>query len=329
MYKVEIENESGIDIRSYKLIPPIKNRNMILRDETVGGDAPKDFIKMYRFGESRRSPRKQWASFIAKVGQKWYPNESVTEHLLTRIGQVFGLNVADSCLMRIDGQIRFLSKYFLKKDQNLVHGAQIFAGYLEDDEFVATVEKENLSHELFTFQFVEQAIMGQFPLVAHELMVEFVRMVAYDAIVGNNDRHYYNWGVIQNDLSDNKKVEFAPIYDTARALFWNHSDHKLCDVYHSKDKTRREVFLQRYIEQSQPKTGWNDQERVNHFELINRIANDYPKYRPILLDAAERVNIEAVKRLLEQEFCNFMIPERREYIVECLSQRLDSYNDSL
>ena len=178
-----------MQIRSQKLIPPIREGKYFVLNETVGGDAPKDFIKLYRYGESRRYPRRKWSAFIAKVGHKWYPNESVTEHLLTRIGESFGLSIAESCLMRIDGQIRFLSKYFLNEKEHLIHGAQIFSSYLDDDEFVATVERENQSHELFTFQFVEEAIQGRYPKVADNLLVDFVKMLAYDAIVGNNDRH--------------------------------------------------------------------------------------------------------------------------------------------
>lgn len=48
-------------------------------------------------------------------------------------------------------------------------------------------------------------------------------MLVFDAIVGNNDRHFYNWGVIV-DLKGMKPPRFSPVYDTARGLFWNQSE---------------------------------------------------------------------------------------------------------
>jgi len=53
----------------------------------MAGDAPKDFLSIYEYGDGRRKSVGNWPSYIAKVGKKWYPNESITEHLLTRIGQ--------------------------------------------------------------------------------------------------------------------------------------------------------------------------------------------------------------------------------------------------
>jgi len=76
--------------------------------------------------------RKYWSYYIAKVGQKWYPIESINEHLLNRIGEVLDLNMAKSYLRLADNQIRFLSKYFTKKDEELVHGANIFSAYLNE-----------------------------------------------------------------------------------------------------------------------------------------------------------------------------------------------------
>ncbi len=156
-------------------------------------------------------------------------------------------------------------------------------------------------------------------------MIDFVRMLAYDAIVGNNDRHYYNWGVIQRNLSDNKTVEFAPIYDTARALFWNHSDKRILSVFSSPDKKRRNDYLRKYVDGSQPKTGWNDIERINHFDLIARIAEEFPQYKPTLLETGSQVRIEEIEQILNEKFSGLMIPERRELIIECLSLRIRLY----
>ena len=327
MKQAKIENYSGIKIASLKLIPPLRRNRHFFVNVPIGGDAPKDFVKVYRYGECYAEKRSTWPAFIAKVGHKWYPNESITEHLLTRVGQSFGMRVADSCLMRIDGQIRFLSRYFLKSGQSLIHGAQIFSGHLEDPDFVQTVVDERRSHELFTFQFIEQAIRTQFPEGSDKLLIDFLRLLAYDAIIGNNDRHHLNWGVIQKSLSNTQLVEFSPVYDTARALFWNHNDDRICSVVNNHHY--KTIFLNRYIKGSKPKTGWDGEDKINHFQLISKIAESFPNYKPVLIDMSNRVSIAKVKELLDKEFKLLMIPERRDLIVECLSMRLERFNQIL
>ncbi len=85
---IKIENSSGFQIKNIeKLVKVIKKRNFIVtNDITVGGDAPKDFIQVYKYGEVKRNNQKKWIKYIAKTGHKWYPNESISEHLLNCIG---------------------------------------------------------------------------------------------------------------------------------------------------------------------------------------------------------------------------------------------------
>ena len=139
-----IINRSGFDLRFPGGLPILKGGCFRVLDAAVAGDAPKDFLRIYRYGDGRRSNPRGWPGWIAKVGHKYYPNESVTEHLLTRIGQALEIKVADSELMWFGPQLRFMSRYFLNgREQSLVHGAEIFAGHLADRDFVEEVERTN------------------------------------------------------------------------------------------------------------------------------------------------------------------------------------------
>ena len=63
-----------------------------------GGDAPKDFIKAY-FYKKGHIRANNWCYYIAKVGHKHYPIESITEYLLNNIGQIFGMNMQETGLI--------------------------------------------------------------------------------------------------------------------------------------------------------------------------------------------------------------------------------------
>ncbi len=185
----QVINWSGFEIRNQGVLPPLrKGYYYTVADQDIAGDAPKNFIRAYTYGAAHRSNPRKWPEYIAKVGHKWYPNESITEHLLTRIGQLLDLKMAESSLVSAHGQIRFLSRYFLGRNQRLEHGAQIFAGYLKDDAFVDEVEQAGAAQDMFTFQFIKEAIQEQFPDQARSILKGYTRMLAFDAIVGNNDR---------------------------------------------------------------------------------------------------------------------------------------------
>jgi hypothetical protein len=55
------------------------------------GEAPKNFVSVHVPGRSKRDKPDTWPQFIAKVGHKRYLTESITEHLLTRVGERGGL----------------------------------------------------------------------------------------------------------------------------------------------------------------------------------------------------------------------------------------------
>lgn len=313
----KIENYSGF--RLAKNIAPLRKDYFCVENILISGDAPKNFIKVYEYGEGvRRHNTKTWPSFIAKVGHKWYPVESVTEYLLNRIGDILGLNMADSKLMMAGKQLRFLSRYFLQKDERLVHAAEIFAGYLQDDLIVEEIENKGRAREFFTFKFVEEAIKTRFPDQAVEILHEFVKMLAFDAITGNNDRHFYNWGIIVH-VESKKTPKFAPIYDSARGLFWNQSEHEIKNYFaHPKEIDRR---LNKYIENSKPKTGWDSLDDINHFSLLEKIFHTDGRYcndlRELLID--EKLN--KIITLIDAEFDGLLSGQRIELIKRCLQLR--------
>jgi len=330
LYRVktkDIENFSGVNINQiHGKIRPLKKGNYKVLDFSVGGDAPKEFIQAYRYGDCPKRDKKNWARFIAKVGHKWYPVESITEYLMNRIGETLELNMAESELRIADEQVRFLSKYFLKpeEDQMMMHGAQIYSTYLNesDNSFVDEVEEERLSRQLLTFEFTKIAIEGTFPEESSEIMESFIKLLLFDAFTGNNDRHFYNWAVI-TDLLQKRKPIFSPIYDTARGLFWNFSEEKVKEVakeFDSGDRRR----IEKYINGSQPKIGWeNAPKKFNHFNLIENIVNNHPDYAVVIREFLTEKKLENVIFMIRKEF-NTLLSEKRLYLItECLRIRFE------
>ena len=317
-----IENYSGVNIgKIHRFFKPLRKGYYYVLDFHPGGDAPKDFIRLYKYGEAKKKDVRNWPKYIAKVGHKWYPIESITEYLLNRIGQVLGLKMSESELWLADNQLRFLSKYFLKEDELMIHGAQIYSVYLneEDQKFVEQVEREQLSSHLFTFQFTLEAIRFVFPDEAETIIRDFVSMLIFDAITGNNDRHFYNWAVVL-DVENKKPPAFSPIYDTARGLFWNQDEKKLLSKYYIKDGINRVAF-EKYLNNSMPKIGWEGQTKVNHFYMIERIIEAYPEYSVLCKRLTADEKLEKILAMLKAEFTRIFSKHRYLLIEECIKER--------
>jgi hypothetical protein len=317
----QIKRRSGFEVVSHHGIDHVRAGYFCRLDISVPGDAPKDFLRIYDYGRGRKVRMSDWPSYIAKVGHKLYPNESITEHLITRIGQLLGLEMARSRLMWVRGQLRFLSEYFLRPDESLIHGAEIFAGYLADKDFVDQVGEERMERDIFTFQVVEDSVLNRFPNHAGEIMRGFVRLLGFDAIIGNNDRHHFNWGVI-TQVAGKRSPRFSPIYDTARGLLWNTDEAGL-----ASSEARIDQFLDRYVKQCYPMLGWDGAGKPNHFELIEKIVDHFPSYARDLMSLVKLDLLDRVEFLLHDEFKQLFSPRRKMFILKCLRKRADSYAD--
>jgi HipA-like C-terminal domain len=253
--RVEQSQNSSGAIQNFTKIPVLRETDYYVVDIGLDGDAPKQFIKAYFFEPDstiRKKNRKTWIPFIAKSAEKWYPHESVIEYMINRIGITLGLNMNEVKLVVANGQIRFLSKYFRKSNEVLVHGAEICGEYLDDKDLAAQIaNNKKTSRQLFTFEFICEAIRYVFPEACESLITDLVRMIAFDAIVGNNDRHFYNWGVINTVKKTGKPPKFAPIYDSARGLMWNESEQNIVKHHtHQRDEGKKIV---NYVAEAKPR----------------------------------------------------------------------------
>ena len=315
MQRQEIKHLSDYQEDWRRLIPSLRNYELEpVKFLSIPGDAPKDFItdSEYRPGHRRRRQRRE--SYIAKVGSKFYPNESITEQLATRIGQAFGLNIAESKLRMIDGQVRFMSKYFLdRQNEQLTHGAEIFELCLGKENYKELADNKS-EKDYFTFQMTAEAMKTTFPDSHEKIIASFVEMLAFDALIGHNDRHPYNWGVIV-PIRKSKPPRFSPVFDTARALFWNNPERRVNQMLNS------DAQLEAYINACTPPIGWDGEEGVAFFPLMSLISNSSVRYRGLIQKFVDTAALENSFRILDKEFKVLMSPERRELIRECLKRR--------
>ena len=149
-----------------------------------------------------------------------------------------------------------MSKYFLRRNsEQLTHGAEIYESCLGKNEY-REIQQKKIESNYFTFQMTCEAIENAFPNHSSQIIRGLVEALAFDALIGHNDRHPYNWGVIV-PLDITLAPRFSPIYDTARALFWNKSE-----VYVERVLNDKRPLLENYINKCTPPMGWDKAKKI-------------------------------------------------------------------
>jgi hypothetical protein len=320
-------NNSGT-ILQWGKIAVLRENLYYVKPYDLDGDAPKEFIHAYFYEvESgfKKKNLKSWPAYIAKTAEKWYPHESIIEFMINRIGQVLGLRMNDIKLVIANEQIRFLSKYFLNKGEILVHGAEICGHYLNDKDFAAEVaERPRTAREFFTFEFICEAIRNVYPNNCESIIDGLVRMIAFDALCGNNDRHFYNWGVIDYAKVTKKVPKFAPLYDSARGFVWNWSDEDI--IMRLEERKGNGKKIDRYINDSAPRISFEDNKDANHFELVQFLKGN-SSYKQIIMNLANEENEKKVMALLSREFFPHFIKERNDIVTLIVEKRFKTIRE--
>lgn len=316
--KLPIINYSGFNPKFNKIEIAKKHSYCIIKDVSVTGDAPKDIIRLYEYGHSLKRKHTKWPIYIAKLGHKYYPLESITEQLISDIGLSYEFNLASSKVCSLGGQIRFLSRYFIEKETDeLHHGADLYAGYLNDKNFVDEIEIKRMTQSFFTIKFTKEVIKHFFKHSHKEIFTSFMHMLFFDALVGNNDRHMYNWGVIR-DVYGNNIAKYSPIYDSARGLLWNEKESKINEF--ANDEKKLIDFVKKYCNKSKPKIGIEDKKNVNHFDLIESYKEFYSADE-FVKKLFKSNKIEFVIKKINEEYKTLYSKERRYVISEILKFR--------
>ena len=321
-------NKSGKRINQGKL-EVLKQKNFICLPEAATGDAPKDVIKIYEYGRSKRSNKKTWVKYIAKIGHKWYPNESITEHYLTQLGKSFEINIANSKVVFAEDKIRFLSEHFHSNDQSLEHGANILSRYLNEQDtiWLDEMDKDRSLKKEINIIDISKAIDHIFKNDSEFIQNDMVHMLLFDALTGNNDRHYYNWGIITH-IKNKHHPYFSPIYDTARGLLWNFNDQKVIHLYSSLCKGNNKAFIN-YVNNSKPKIAIPHNSDCNHFELIEFLnKNDFIKLEH-KQNWSNTGNLEKAIKILNKEFKHLFTEDRKFLIKEILTARFNKLRQIL
>lgn len=233
--------------------------------------------------------------------ENYFTTESCSEKMSFEIAKVLDYNCAHVELARDkDGTLGILSEFFVELENNFHIDAKLFL----KKEFVDRKDFYNLSNIKNTIDFLNPTMFNN-----------FIKLMIFDALIGEQDRHEENWGFT---FSKDNDVSFSPFYDNGDNLL-----NKFCDENYAK-KYYGDAAFDKYIRRSKTliyKEGLNS--KFRHFELIEYL---YLNYKDIVYNEIVNLNKltnEIISYIVNKIPNDLLTNIHKEYIIKYIIKRRD------
>ena len=188
--------------------------------------------------------------------------------------------------------------------------------------------KENLVDEYnnkkYSLQMIESSFSGLLEIS------EVLKIIIFDCLIGNSDRHHSNWGVIPyiKKVKDGNSVclKLCPLYDNGSSLC-AYEDNNNIEIFF-KDKMKFEALVNT---KSKSAIGWENERPIKHFELLRKVKNnEYALTVPYIEKIKNKITEESIDKILT-EFDDNIISENMKkllkmYLIERRKRMLEIYN---
>ena len=125
---------------------------------------------------------------------------------------------------------------------------------------------------------------------------DFFKILIFDYIIGNTDRHSNNWAIIRKE---NNEMEIAPLYDNGSALCSYVYEEEI-EKYFGKDKLLLNSLV-RSKSRSMIKIDEKDKKRPMHIEVIKYLHNKYNDETVGFVETIlKRLNEDKIVELINQ-----------------------------
>ncbi|PXV62682.1 hypothetical protein CLV62_11871 [Dysgonomonas alginatilytica] len=234
-----------------------------------------------------------------KKKNKDYKYEFWSEVIASKVGYMLNFDVISYNVAYFENEIGCISKSIIdEKDEEHHEGYRYIVEKYPD--FKTNFKKTH------SFQKIAEALKS---IDSEHCIKGIIKMIIFDAIIGNTDRHSENWAIvitgkeIYQILKDMHSVSFwnkliynihltykfrrritiariqkryrrgyyklSPLYDNGSSLGRELDESRINEYLNNQEK------LIHFINKGKPDIRWNDK-HLNHLELIRTIRLDYP-----------------------------------------------------
>ncbi|MCK5707551.1 MAG: HipA domain-containing protein [Candidatus Aureabacteria bacterium] len=254
--------------------------------------------------------------YLFKLSYSRYPEQFWVEIIAYKLGCLAGVEVPptfvaiDKGTMRVGALVEWFFSYPGYSTELKMSGAnymQMLISNYDRDKGI----QHNLKSIKTLHSFLKKSFSFNFNWPEY-----WAKTLAFDALIGNTDRHQDNWGIIWS-YKDKKPFpkRMTPVFDNGTSM-----GHEILE--RNFDSFNEPSRLEKYVLKGTHHMKWSLDEdvRIGHVELIKRFICEHPEV------------IDAVKRILyfDEEKLNNAIMELTTFNVYCkLSEKRANFIEKL
>ncbi|CAM3536723.1 MULTISPECIES: HipA domain-containing protein [Saccharibacillus] len=268
-----------------------------------------------------------WKIAGEHTGEMW------SEKICSELGKTIGLDIHECNIARLELSEESINYYGIntgKLEGKELYGALCTSFLIEEKE--SLIEGADMIMEIDP-SYDRKTLRGETEVYSYDLLerlflqygeLEYLhRMIIFDTLVGNTDRHQDNFGMIRNELT--KEVRMAPLYDNSSSLGRELPLRKVELMF--KDSKMFNSYL--FGRKASSLIKWGNSEKVeklNAFELFKNVKSinpqivTYIKDLKILTDSQIESIVNQVPTLVMDEvrkrFVSTVLKKRRDLILK-------------
>lgn len=204
--------------------------------------------------------------YLFKKSFERYPDQFWMERVAYIVGCFMGIEVPttfvayDSSACESGALIEWFYDENHPDFRSYIDGTMLFVSLIEDFD-----TKTGKQHNLEMITSISKALRSSTEFfIESDFLTHFLRMMIFDSIIGNTDRHQENWGLVLYNIGDNKrKVVFSPAFDNGTSL-----GHEI--VQQKIGTFKNPQRMSSYLRKGKHHIRWNikSPDRIGHFELF-------------------------------------------------------------
>ena len=189
--------------------------------------------------------------------------------------------------------------------------------------------EDTYSNSKYSIQMIQNSLNGILE------MDKFYKIVIFDILIGNSDRHHSNWailakGTVYKTPEDMLDIFFnynmCPLYDNGSSLC-AYEDNNNLEIFF-KDKMKFESLVNT---KSKSAIGWENERPIRHFELLKKIKdNAYELTVQYIEKIKTNINEENIDKILKEFDNNIISIDMKKllkmYLLERRKRMLEIYD---
>lgn len=236
--------------------------------------------------------------------------EHFSEKISCELARIIGVESAKIDLGIYEDTLGSIS-YLIndKSKESLIEGVTLISKYRQNYDTFKLMDLD--SGEYYNFDMILESIKS------YGLKTDFFKVIIFDYIIGNSDRHHSNWGILQSD----DKIRFCPIYDNGSSL--------CCYVKESDIKSKfndTQWFNSIVVSKSRSiiRLDKNKKSKPTHKEVMQYLSeNYYEDTIDFVKGIKEKLNEEVISKLIEEYSYNILTDERKSFLKRYLVKKVE------